>query len=210
MNSVIMEKIVLYFDLDQTLFDIKREGVDALSDSAKKDLSPKILCSVFGDYENRPIEPLAKEDFKNVFQKISEVNTQSSERRVYVHILTNGGYNEFEISELLKRMYGTAISIDKFQNIFQGNKPGARRVTSKGEEMDLDYEKIYSLKEIPKSNVYLIDDSRLNCDSAEAKGFQSFHLPSSLLINARTPGQSYKSEKPIIFDKLNTILDGLK
>ncbi|MCE2983822.1 MAG: hypothetical protein LW832_09685 [Parachlamydia sp.] len=89
--------------------------------------------------------------------------------------------------------------------INSGKGTALHRGTSKGQHMNLDYENIFKWHGFQKKNIYLIDDSYLNCHDAERHGFKAIRMPCN--VANRPPGASYAKEKGKIFEHLHALLD---
>lgn len=196
-------QIVLYFDLDQTLFEMYAElnAPSNLSKSALIDLSssqegiiqdPLMVNNEECQLRAKEIRAFAREKFKAIFDQIREVNEGRERPLVLVRIITNATYTENEVYSILKSFYGD-MHFDGFAN-------GHRQTYSKGDEMDRDYVNLYGTLGIPRSNIYLIDDSEENCVEAESQGFNAIRMGTTPKVRGDT---TYSNRKEQVFDSLS-------
>ncbi|MCE2983834.1 MAG: hypothetical protein LW832_09745, partial [Parachlamydia sp.] len=116
---MINNKLILYFDLDETLISVKlnQEDESKLSTSADEDLCDESEWTLNhpviqnygtgGDQYAYEIKAFAREEFKKVFQRIQRINRAAL--KVIPCILTNASYQDQYIIPCLKKFYETEI-----------------------------------------------------------------------------------------------------
>lgn len=199
---------VLYYDLDQTLFEIYAEdnAPSNLSSSALIDLSsspegvianPLMVNDGGCQRRAKEIKAFARAKFQAHFEHIRDVNAGLERPLILVRIITNSNYTEPEVHALLQTFYGVDINFDGFAN-------GDRQTHTKGDEMERDYVSLYQTLGIPRNNIYLIDDSEDNCSAAEEYGFQAIRMGTTPKVRGKT---TYTVQKEQIFKSLSQIVD---
>lgn len=208
-------KYVLNFDLDSTLLEVtfydQEDKRSLLSNSAQLELSksvsggtmkdPVIRGNSYLEERAETVRAFAREKFKEIFDKIAEINRKAGETVIYVNILTNAAYTEPHVRSVLKQFYGPDFAFHSFSNRY-------RYYNTKGEQIFNDYMNKYSDLGIPIDHDYLIDDNEKNCKGSEDYGFKVIRMKTD--PSYRLEGDSFSAAKEEIFGELNRIVDSVR
>jgi len=225
MNTVNRQKSIIYFDLDQTLFETCKGGEDPDLSSSPLSLSSisalsldedgvlidEHLYSKEGEQRLFCVLAIEQEKFSKFFRRCKKINSTSADGspEISINILTNNRYEEHKTIAALQKQHPD-FECHNFANlerqipgkIFERN--GQPWSPSKGTFMDYQYETFHKLRGVERENVFLVDDSEVNCLDAEKYGFTAIRMGTN--IRERSIGDTYTVQKDVIFQKLNEIL----
>lgn len=212
-------KVIFFFDLDETLLDVRlKDGHPSrLSQSAEIELSNEssdpdgVLtdCLIQGNYRAFEVKAFAREKFKGIFKRIEKIN--DTDTKVFISILTNASYSYNHILGYLEKFYNTSFNLLSYTNSHGCNLGDGKiykRELEKGAQMEKEFKFVREQEGFKRNDIYLIDDSFYNCMSASSYGFQTINIPSSHLT--REKGLSYSQEEENVFKNLNRILDNIE
>jgi len=204
-------KLVLNFDLDETLFELNNNigGQSKLSKSAEIDLSKSvegvlhnqamITKENFGEVKIAQVSAIARKEYTELFKKIAEIN-KLLPGSIIVNIITRSNYTKNNIDEIFSKFFGH-VDITLYRNIHD-LEPNYRTRLEKRDLILRDTQNYYP--GIKRNKICLIDDSKAHCQLTQDYGFTAIHMPTN---PATRSGKKYSDFKESNFKQLHSLVD---